>query len=253
MSGEVVRSPRNSRVAAAAALHRRRTRRERGETLIEGPHLLAAAATGGALIDIVFALPEDGAAAAWAELAGADLVTVTTEVLARVAPTQHPRGPVAVAAIPEPLARLDTPCLVLWGIDDPGNAGTLIRTAAAFGLGVVTVAGTVDLWSPKVLRAGAGAHFATAIARLDGADPARLGEWGLRTVATVARGGSPPAALGPSDRPRAVLVGDEARGLPPEVAAAADERVTIPMPGGAESLNAAAAGAIVAYELFGRA
>ena len=97
-----------------------------------------------------------------------------------------------------------------------------------------------------MVRAGAGAHFRTPIVRVAG-----LGGLGARTiVAAVARGGDPPASLRGIGG-AAVLVGDETAGLPAEVEAAADRRITIPMPGGTESLNAAVAGSILAYELAG--
>ena len=125
------------------------------------------------------------------------------------------------------------------------NVGTLIRCAAAFGLGFAAGPETADPWAPKVLRAAAGGHFRTGVARVGGLAELRTG--GRRLAATVARGGMPPAALAAGSV--AVLVGDEARGLPAGVVAACDFSLTIPMPGGAESLNAAVAGAIVAYEL----
>ena len=170
---------------------------------------------------------------------GPDVVRVTQAVLDRLAPTEHPRGPVAVVAIPEP----EDPgprVVVLDGLADPGNAGTVVRTAAAFGVGVAATPGTVDLWSPKVLRAAAGAHFRTNIGPVDAAD--------YVTIATVPTGGLDPRDVHPGPT-WALLVGEEAAGLPDDVVAAADHRVTIPMPGGIESLNAAVSAAIMLYVL----
>lgn len=202
----------------------------------------------GLRVERVFALAGDEDSVVTARRAGADLVVVDERGLRRLATTGHPQSPVAVAVIPEAAGLPAGDLLVAWGVADPGNVGTLIRCAAAFGLGFAAGPGTADPWSPKVLRAGAGGHFRAGAARVDGLEPLQAG--GRRLVASVVRGGAAPAALPPG--PLAVLVGDEARGLPPEVVAACEAAVTIPMPGGAESLNAAVAGAILAYEVSRR-
>ncbi|MDP8958102.1 MAG: RNA methyltransferase [Actinomycetota bacterium] len=251
--GEPVRSARNRRVAEAVRLHRAAGRREAGLTLLEGPHLLLEAVRAGADVRLVFALPGDEEAENLARRAGSELVPVTRRVLHRLAPTEHPRGPVAVMAIPMPVpsghGRLGDELLVLWGVGDPGNVGTLIRTAAAFGMTVVAGPGTADLWSPKVLRAAAGGHFRTPMGR--GRSIEELRSQHHRLVATVPEGGVPPWEADLGARP-ALLVGDEAQGLAQEVVEAADLRVTIPMPGGTESVNAAVAGSVLAYEVLRR-
>ncbi len=239
---EPIRSVKNARVAAAIELRRTRTRRRRGATLLEGPHLLDAAASAGASISVIFALTDDHHSRDLAATVGAEWIPVTPVVLRRLAPTEHPRGPVAVLEIPP--ARPPSRDTLVLAVRDPGNAGTLIRTAAAFGLDVVVADGAVDPWSPKVLRAAAGAHFHVAVGR--GIPP------GWKTIATIPRGGSELDDLGSLLDPRhrwAILVGDEAHGLPPELQASADVAVSIPMEGETESLNAAVAGALVAYEL----
>jgi TrmH family RNA methyltransferase len=216
-------------------------------TLLEGPHLLEEAVAGGMRVFRVFANPDDRDAAEAASRSNAELVTVTQPVLDRLAPTEHPRGPVAVVEIPEPRPLVGRNALVLWRVGDPGNVGTLLRTAAAFGLGVFLVEGTADPWSPKVLRAAAGAHFRLAMEWIPPtieAEPLS----GYSTIATVVSGGEPPAGLTVRE-PFAILVGDEAHGLRQDVIRRASRRVTIPMPGGVESLNAAVAGAIIAYAL----
>ncbi len=168
-------------------------------------------------------------------------------VLTKLAPTEHPRGPVAVFA-PRPLPAGDGHALVLWGLSDPGNVGTLIRTAAAFALDVITVPGTADVWSPKVLRAGAGAHFGVGFDEVESV--ADLTGAGYRVIASVATGGAWPDEIQIRTQ-SALLVGHEAHGLPIEVSEAADVRVSIPMQGGTESFNAGVAGSILAYTLFG--
>ena len=231
---EPVRSTRNPRVAPAVRLRRARERKALGLTVLEGPHVVEEARRAGAEVMEVFGLgPAPAGYQHWTE--------VTPEVLSRLADTDNPRGPVAVIRIPPPgVVTRDH-----YSIDlgEPGNAGTLIRTAAAFGLDVTFSPGSVDPWSPKVLRAAAGAHFRTSI----GEPPASRG-----TIATVVEGGVPPHRLGEVLDPTttwAVLIGSEAHGLSSRDVAAAEIAVTIPMPGGVESLNAAVAGAIVGYEL----
>ncbi len=245
-----VRSPRNPRVAGAVRLHRVRERRATGRTLIEGPHLLTEAVAAGTAVTTVFVLPDDTDSARPAAAAGAEVLVVTEEVLARAAPTRHPRGPLAVIEIPRGHTAGDRPTVVLWGVGDPGNAGSIIRSAAAFGFDVIAGPDTTDCWSPKVLRAGAGAHFRTTVEVGGSLSLAELTGRGFTTVAAVVQGGVAPERLR-DGRPAllAVLVGDEAHGLPSDVAAGADRRVTIAMPGGVESLNAAVSAAILLYEL----
>jgi len=235
-------------VLEAAALHDARDRAASGRALLEGPHLLAEALVAGIRVETVFALAADAASAEAAGACGANLVVVDERGLQRLATTPHPQSPVAVMVIPRGMPPAGGHLLVAWGVSDPGNVGTLIRSAAAFGMGFAAGPGTADPWAPKVLRASAGGHFRAGATRLDSLDELRGG--GRLLVATVAREGMAPASL-PAG-PLAILVGEEARGLPPEVVGACDLAVTIPMPGGTESLNAGVAGAILAYEVAGR-
>jgi TrmH family RNA methyltransferase len=190
---------------------------------------VAEARNGGVPIREIFTLDESG-------------TRVTAEALERISSTRSPQSPVAVIEIPGRPLTPGRSVLVAWGISDPGNLGAMIRTAAAFGLDVMTGADSAELWSPKVLRAAAGSHFRTGLAP--------VGLAGFRTVAALARGGGAPSALPPG--PLAVLVGSEAHGLPPDLVDAADLKVSIPMPGGTESLNAAAAAAVLCYLVSSR-
>ena len=213
---------------------------------MEGPNLVSDAIGSGIVPDIVFAT-EVSDITERAITAGSELALVTDDVLQRVAGTKHPRGPVAVIAVPPPARVSQTHCLVLMDVADPGNVGTLIRVAAAFGLGTVVAGMSADPWSPKTLRAGAGGHFSTDIELVSDLDLAELRSRGISPVAAVARGGDPIRSL-PLAHPLGVIIGSEANGLPPEIVEAADHRVTIPVEG-IDSLNAAAAGAILAFVL----
>lgn len=231
---EPVRNHRNKLVVDAARLHRARARRERGETLIEGPNLLADALAAGVEVKTIFARNHDEAPHA---------LLVDDRALSRLAGTENPRGPVAVITIPGEAALGERDVLVSFGVSDPGNVGTMIRTAASFGWAFAYTEGTADPWAPKTLRAGAGGQFQTPILEIDNVPT-------MTTVATVVSGGISPAEV-KSERV-AVLVGEEAAGLPTEVAQTADLKVTIPTTGATESLNAAMAAGIVVYELSKR-
>jgi TrmH family RNA methyltransferase len=227
-------------VVAASRLHRARDRREAGATLLEGPNVIGEAIEAGVPIIEFYVHVDDDAGRELASRAGVAATPVEQAVLDRLAGTETPRGPVAVIEIPEPVE--STRDAVSLEIADPGNAGTILRSSAAFGFDVVSAPGSTDLWSPKVLRAGAGAHFHTNICR---SGP-------TATIATVVEGGVAPDRLDQVldlDRRWSILVGSEAHGLTPDAANTADVRVTIPMPGGIESLNAAVAASIVMYEI----
>ena len=237
---EPVRSTRNPRVAAASRLHRARERRATGLTLAEGPHVVGEALRAGIRVVELFARADDEDGLALAAGVALDPVVVEPHVLERISGTESPRGPVAVIQIP-PAGAVERDAVIVE-VTDPGNAGTILRTAAAFGFDVVAAEGATDLWSPKVLRAGAGAHFHTAIGS----------EGPTAAIATVVQDGIAPwelpAVLDRSIR-WSILVGSEAHGLDRAQAERAEVRVTIPMPGGTESLNAAMAAGIVMYEL----
>jgi TrmH family RNA methyltransferase len=127
--------------------------------------------------------------------------------------------------------------LALWHVGDPGNVGTLLRTADAFGAGVALSSGCADPTGPKALRASAGAIFRVPLAPFDEAPR----PW----TALVAHGAMPPDQVAGQG---SFVLGAEREGLPPDVVARCDARVTIPLEPGAESLNVAAAGAIALYE-----
>ena len=163
--------------------------------------------------------------------------TVTPELLAGVSTLAHPARVVGIfrredlpAVEPRPVA------LCLWRLADPGNVGTLIRTADAFGASVELSDGCADPTGPKALRASAGALFRVPLGPMDG-----------RRVGLVAHDGLPLGELDPGE-PTTFVLGAERGGLSTEVRQTCDELVTIPTPGPAESLNVAAAGAIALYE-----
>ena len=201
---------------------------------MEGPDLVSDVIATGAKVVELFGLESS-------ELG--DTILVDERALSRLAGTKTPRGPVAVVRIPPDRLDQGRNLVVSVGVSDPGNVGTMIRTAASFGWGYTYLAGSADPWAPKTIRAGAGGQFQTPISRLESLDELL----GWTTVATVVRGGAPPEEI--ANRPLALLVGEEAHGLPPSVVGAADQLLTIPTTGATESLNAAVAAGIAMYQL----
>ncbi len=248
---------RSDRVAAAVKLHRHAGRRRAGLFLAEGPNLVAAALRRGLVRDLF--VTEDAARRHEALVAGQQTpVHVVTERAAKaLSDTVTPTGLVAVCEIPA--TSLDdvltgSPGLVAVAVDisEPGNAGTLIRIADAMGAAAVVLAGhSVDPYNGKCLRASTGSIFAVPVVVAPDAAAVLtlLRAAGLQVLATAVDGET---SLDDADqmlaRPTAWLFGPESHGLPAEVAAQADHRLRIPMAGGAESLNVAAAAAICLYQ-----
>jgi TrmH family RNA methyltransferase len=187
---------------------------------------------------------------------GAEVAELAPGVLERIAGSVAPQP--VLAMVERPAARLDDLrgrnlqlVLVCAGAQDPGNVGALVRTAWAAGAdAVVTCSGTADPWSPKAVRASAGGVLHLPVVELPSASEAldELGALGLTRLAAVAAGGED-YVLADLARPAALVLGNESAGLPlAALAAHLDGLVSVPMPGGAESLNVAAAAAVVCFE-----
>jgi RNA methyltransferase, TrmH family len=258
----VIESVRNARIAAARALRTRKGRSASGAFLVEGPHAVAAATDAGHEIRELFVTTAflDSAPTAAAEWEGRALpVRVVTErVLGSLAETVTPQGVVAVVTTParslsDLYAQPARLAVVLDRAADPGNAGTVIRTADAAGAaGVVLTAGSVDVWSGKSVRASAGSILHLPV--VTGVDVetaiAAAQASGATVLATAADGATDLDALiedGSLARPTTWVFGGEARGLSDGVRRLADRVVRIPIHGRAESLNLAAAAAVCLY------
>jgi len=250
-------SSRTPRIVAARKLQRRKDRDQAGRFLAEGPQAVRSALAAGVVLEL---FGTDAALDRYADLAAqAEVVSpVTDDGLAALAETVQPQGLVAVCAIVNVAlgAALDkTPRLVAVAaeIRDPGNAGTILRTADAAGAGVVVFAGdAVDPYNGKCVRASAGSLFNVDVVRkrasLDVVD--QLHARGIQVLAATGYGDSSLDELlddGSLATPTAWLFGSEAHGLSEELLAAADRRVRVPIYGGAESLNLAAAAAVCLY------
>lgn len=238
------------------SLARRKGRDETGAFLLEGPRLLEEALNAGRELEVVLHRPgaeEDGAVRDLlnrARAGGARVEEVSGATLESVADAETPQGVLAVAPIPRWGWDDIGPGLVvlLDGVQDPGNVGTVARSAAALGCaGVVGLDGTADPWGPKAVRAAAGAGLRMPLFRSD--RPAALVELqhrGLPVWVADAAGEPLPRGEVGARAPRLALVfGSEAHGVSDEVRRVADRTVGIPLARGAESLNVAAAAAIL--------
>lgn len=236
-----------------------RTRAKEGAVLVEGVRAVGEALD--AAVDVQFAvvsprLAETGAGRALAaRLEGFDVVEVTADELDRMSDTERCQGVMLVCA--EPAAGLEAVerggrYLMLDGVQDPGNAGTLIRAAAAFGLeGVVCLDGTVDPWGPKPVRASAGMVFRLPVVRASAAEAlARLEAVGVPLYVADASGEDLEDHLGLESF--AIALGNEGRGTRELVREKSAGALSVRMPGGAESLNVAMAGTVLLHALTRR-
>jgi TrmH family RNA methyltransferase len=217
--------------------------------VIEGPHLVAAALEAGVRPLAILATEKALADPALAGLLRSpEPVVLSESVFRAIADTEAPQGVAAEIALPQ-LERAGA-WIFLEGVQDAGNVGAIIRSAAAFGAGrVVLDRPCADAWSPKVLRAGMGGHFALGVRQVDDlASAAKVS--GCRLLCATMEG----RALGEVDLSAHIgwAFGSEGAGLSAGMLALAAERVAIPMAPGTESLNVAAAAAICLYEGFSR-
>ena len=217
----------NERLKLLRKLHERSWRDKLGLFTVEGEDLVEAGLNAGLEPRDVLVADED----------------VDAALLAEVSTLAHPPRVVGVFKRDDLPRGLRSVTLALWHVADPGNVGTLLRAADAFGAGVALSQGCADPNGPKAVRASMGALFRVPLSGFD--------EPPGRRIALVASGGVPLPELA-VDGDAVLVLAAERDGLPPEVLDRCAERVSIPQPGGGESLNVAAAGAIALYELARR-
>jgi RNA methyltransferase, TrmH family len=253
----MITSLENDRVKRVRALQSRsRSRQKEERFVIEGLNLVGEAVSARVPVEEVFYTEEFGASPEGRALldqlstsGGASLMETDNAVMQAMSDTPTPQGILAVL----PLLKLPAPdgadfALIIDGVSDPGNMGTIMRAAAAAGVPLMYVtAGTVDLTNPKVLRSAMGAHFKL---------PVRYASWegianqldGYVIFVAEASGGAPYFNVDWT-QPAALIVSEEAHGASPEAMKTAHARITIPMPGGFESLNVAMATSIMLFEM----
>lgn len=256
----IVQSRQNARVKELRAAFSRAARTEHGLLAIEGEHLLLEAIASNIELATVFI--QTGSESLLDRLGvpeETEILALPPEIFASAVHTESPQGIAALIKPPaftleQVLSGPQPLILIAAGLQDPGNLGTLIRSAEAFGAtGYVALSGTVSVDNQKTLRASAGSIFRLPGISVSSAAVSEndlfsaLAQRKIRTLAAVATQGDPPAHHD-LIQPSALIIGNEGSGIPPEILRRADARVTIPTPGPVESLNAAIAGSILLYE-----
>jgi TrmH family RNA methyltransferase len=249
----------NERVKLIRALQTQgKVRRKEGRIALEGARLIEDALLSGVRPEFAFYTPDadtdtpdQPAARLLLKLRERDIpcLEVTSEIMAHVSDTEVPQGIIAVV----PLPALDVPAnpalaLILDGIADPGNMGTILRTSAAAGVDVVVLAPhCVDPFNPKVLRSGMGAHFRVPLVRKSWSEIAA--DYGNLALYLAEANSDLPYYRVDWARPSAVIIGGEARGVDPRARELSPTSIAIPMSKSVESLNAAMATAVILFEI----
>jgi TrmH family RNA methyltransferase len=256
MGSEAISSRANARVKQLRAAFQGNARLSGGMVAIEGDHLLEEALRSGMVLKTVFVSERREVPKIVPR--GVEVMRLTEEVFGSAVETQSPQG-VAALLVP-PVWVLDDVMggsgkalliLIAVGLQDPGNLGTLVRSAEAFGAaGVLTTPGTVSAWNQKALRASVGSVFRVPVVAVPASEIEVLKERGVRLIAAVGSGDAGVVEAREMDFTSAcaVMIGNEGAGLGAEWMEMCDARVTIPCPGAVESLNAAVAGSLLLYE-----
>jgi RNA methyltransferase, TrmH family len=271
----IVQSRQNTRVRELRAAFARSSRDPSDVIAIEGEHLLAEALRSGLRLRTVFLRTDpdrrDASLRMIERLAlptPVPIVSLNPAVFSSAVDTESPQGIAALVEPPrfslaEALGESDTPAaepsrpapliVLTAALQDPGNFGSLIRSAEAFGAtGVIALPGTVDVWNQKALRAASGSSFRVPVVQEKSAPAlSALAERSIPTLAAVPERGSGdaiPCSQYDLTRPAAILIGNEGSGLSQDLLDRCDARIAIPMPGPVESLNAAVAASILLYE-----
>lgn len=242
-------------------IHRRKARERRGLALAEGVRLVEEALAAGVRVTGAVVAPalrehERGRALEAAlRAAPVPVEEVGDAELVELAATEHPQGVLAVVE-PRTWRASDVapapgqPAIVLDGVQDPGNVGTIARSARAFGAaGLVALPGTADLLNPKALRGSMGALFRMPALHLSDAEFRTWADTGRVELWAATMDGADIRQAGPARSAVALVVGNEGAGLRPELLASCTRRVTIPIRAGVESLNVAVAAGILLHEV----
>ncbi len=252
MNAPAITSSANSRFKLARALLTRRGRHKHALLLLEGVRLIEDAISAGYPPALVLFDQAVGVALTpllgQVQAAGAEVAGLETDLLNILCETTTPQGVVAVAPWPQIEPGRQGLSLIFDGLQDPGNVGTLMRSAAAAGVDqVITLPGVTDPWAPKVLRAGMGAHYRIAIRQAR--DVAQVEEWigGAQRLLAAAEGSEVYTTVNWT-QPSALVIGSEAHGARLTASWSDLRRIAIPMARQVESLNAAVAGSVILFE-----
>jgi TrmH family RNA methyltransferase len=252
----MITSTANARIRYVRSLQEASARRHEQCLVIEGVRLVEEALQAGIAPRLVLyspdltSAPRGQALLARLETLPGERWLTSERALKAAADTVTPQGIVAVIPVPAAPAEIGTMplVLVLDGLQDPGNLGTILRSAWAAGAGaVITTPGTADPYNPKVVRAGMGAHFHLALLPDQPWPPIARLVAGRQVLLAEAHGGTPYDQIAWS-QPTALIIGSEAHGSGPEARALATATVSIPLAEGVDSLNAAVAASILLFE-----
>ncbi len=252
----MITSETNDRVKQVAALQsRRHARRKANRFVVEGVRLVGEAVLAQAPVEEVYYTEDFAADAPGLELLdglsalGAQLMPVSEPVMQAMSDTATPQGVLAVLpALVLPIPEEFSFALVIDGINDPGNLGTIMRAAAAAGAPLMIVtSGTVDVTNPKVVRAAMGAHFRLPVQQLSW--EGIVNRLSAHAIFLASTGGGAPYFRVDWTQPCALIVSEEAHGPSDDAVRTAHAHITIPMPGAMESLNAAMAASILLFEM----
>lgn len=251
---EKIVSMKNQKVKQWKKLQTTKGRKEAKAYLIEGIHLLREAIKANAIIEEVV-MTENFLRQTDLQIAAEDIVIVSPEILASLAQTETPQGVVAIVQIPEDAPILDYTgkYILLDQVQDPGNVGTIIRTADAAGYsGVILGEGSVDLYNDKVLRSMQGSHFHLPVHRaaLQELIP-EMKSKGIPVYGTELNEAAVDYRTIPPTDTVALVMGNEGNGVSEKILALTDQNLYIPIFGEAESLNVAVAAGILLYHFVG--
>ena len=241
----VITSLDNAKIVEVAKLADKKYRRLTGQYVIEGARLISDALKHGAKLVAVYVRESNAG-----DYNFVDQTVVSDRVFAKMCDTVNSQGVLAVVErkSTEDLTKPTGNCLVLDGLQDPGNVGTLIRTAVACGFTDIYAVNSVDLYSPKVLRSAMSAHFCVKLHELDSIEQAFELLNGVQTV-SAHMGGANVFSTKFAKRV-ALILGNEGNGLSDYSLKHAAKTVALPMENGFESLNVAVAGSVIMYQIY---
>lgn len=245
---KIITSPDNALVKKALKYKDPRNREEHTRCLVEGSRAVETFLTSPYKLNRIY-ITQKNLAWAQAHCPEESIVMVSDQIMQKISSTTSPSGIVGAFDIPEerPLTELRAG-IVLANVQDPGNVGTLIRTATALGQSVVLIEG-VNPYNQKVIQATAGTLAQAHLFRTTWHELVKH-KGSLSLSGLVVEGATPIQNIKDAQKPRLVVVGNEAHGIPAEWQKECDELITLPMPGKTESLNAAIAGSIALYMLY---
>ena len=254
----------NETVKSIRALREKKHRKAAGKFLAEGLRLLTDARANGHLPELLVLSDERDPHPLLAELeaavagAGGEVIETTPDILSKITGKDNPQGVAGVfAEFDTSLAALDRSAAPIWlvaqALRDPGNLGTMLRTGDAIGAGgLILIDDCADPFGVEAVRASMGAVFTQAIARASWDEFLPWLRGGAGQLVAASLRDALPYREAPYAAPCFVMVGNESRGLPEDYEMACDLRVTMPMKGRADSLNAAVAAAVLGYEVLAR-